>query len=119
VSRRWTDGRITYAVDLELKARMGIFAYWWQGAMEVLHINSRCSGGYKRADHRRLARHRRRTKNYGGPFKITTEADLYEDQFELAVLTTQSGLRYLSYLPTLWFGDLRKAEGVHFMKRTP
>jgi diacylglycerol kinase (ATP) len=57
-----------------------------------------------------------RTKNYGGPFKITTEADLYEDQFELAVLTTQSGLRYLSYLPTLWFGDLRKADGVHFMK---
>src|SRR5262245_3060184 len=30
------DGRITCAVDLELKARMGIFAYWWQGAMEVL-----------------------------------------------------------------------------------
>ena len=22
----------------------------------------------------------------------------------------------MSYLPTLWFGDLRKAEGVHFMK---
>src|SRR6516162_8061322 len=30
------DGRITYAVDLELKAKMGIFAYWWQGALEVL-----------------------------------------------------------------------------------
>ena len=38
------------------------------------------------------------------------------NQFELAVLTTQSGLRYLSYLPTLWFGDLRKTEGVHFLK---
>src|SRR5437773_2144339 len=31
------DGRITYAVDLELKAKMGIFAYWWQGAREVLN----------------------------------------------------------------------------------
>src|ERR1700755_3513623 len=30
------DGRITYAVDLELKAKMGIFAYWWQGVVEVL-----------------------------------------------------------------------------------
>jgi len=112
------DGRITYAVDLELKAKMGIFAYWWQGAMEVLQ--------YKFPMFRVITQDHQtiegslvivgRTKHYGGPFKITTEADLYEDQFELAVLTTQSGLRYLSYLPTLWFGDLRKAEGVHFMK---
>ena len=111
------DGRITYAVDLELKAKMGIFAYWWQGALEVLQ--------YKFPRFRVSTQDQTiegslvivgRTKHYGGPFKITTEADLYEDQFELAVLTTQSGLRYLSYLPTLWFGDLRKAEGVHFMK---
>jgi len=32
------------------------------------------------------------------------------------VLTTQSGLRYLSYLPTLWMGNLRKEEDVHFWK---
>jgi diacylglycerol kinase family enzyme len=31
-------------------------------------------------------------------------------------LTTQSGLRYLSYLPTLWMGNLRGTEGVHFHK---
>ena len=31
------DGRITYAVDLELKARFGILAYWWQGAREVIN----------------------------------------------------------------------------------
>ena len=111
------DGRITYAVDLELKAKMGIFAYWWQGAVEVLQ--------YKFPMFRIITEDQAidgslvivgRTKHYGGPFKITTEADLYGDQFELAVLTTQSGLRYLSYLPTLWFGDLRKADGVYFMK---
>src|SRR5262244_4061790 len=111
------DGRITYAVDLELKARMGIFAYWWQGAVEVLQ--------YKFPMFRVKTQDQSidgslvivgRTKHYGGPFKITTEADLYEDQFELAVLTTQSGLRYLSYLPTLWFGNLRNADGVHFVK---
>jgi len=111
------DGRITYAVDLEMKAKMGIFAYWWQGAVEVLQ--------YKFPMFRVTTQNQAidgslvivgRTKHYGGPFKITTEADLYGDQFELAVLTTQSGLRYLSYLPTLWFGDLRKAEGVYFMK---
>jgi diacylglycerol kinase family enzyme len=57
-----------------------------------------------------------RTKHYGGPFKITTAADLYEDQFELMALTTQSGFRYLSYLPSLWFDKLRGTDGVHFWK---
>src|SRR5262244_1548807 len=31
------DGRITYAVDLELKAKMGILAYWLQGVREVFN----------------------------------------------------------------------------------
>ncbi len=111
------DGRITYAVDLELKAKMGIFAYWWQGAREVLNYKfPRFTVKTKDQSIEASLVIVGRTKHYGGPFKITTEADLYEDQFELAVLTTQSGLRYLSYLPTLWFGDLRKAEGVHFVK---
>src|ERR1700676_2682136 len=29
------DGMIVYSIDLELKARLGIVAYWWQGAREV------------------------------------------------------------------------------------
>lgn len=111
------DGKITYAVDLELKAKMGILAYWWQGVREVL--------AYKFPRFRVVTADKTveaslvivgRTKHYGGPFKITTEADLFEDQFELAALTTQSGLRYLSYLPTLWLGSLRDTEGIHFWK---
>jgi diacylglycerol kinase family enzyme len=57
-----------------------------------------------------------RTKNYGGPSKITTDADLYENKFELMALTTQSGFRYLSYLPNLWMNKLRGTDGVHFWK---
>jgi len=103
------DGRITYAVDLELKARLGILAYWWQGAREVFnykfqHFRVTSEGQSHEVSLVIVGR----TKHYGGPFKITTGADLYEDQFEFVGLTTQSGLRYLSYLPTLWFGDLRK-----------
>jgi diacylglycerol kinase (ATP) len=111
------DGQITYALDLDLKARLGILAYWWQGVREVF--------AYRFPRFRVISAGQvldaslvivGRTKHYGGPFKITTRADLYEDQFELLALTTQSGLKYLSYLPTLWFGDLRKAEGTHFWK---
>ena len=111
------DGRITYAVDLELKARLGILAYWWQGAREVFnykfhHFRVSIEGQSREVSLVIVGR----TKHYGGPFKITTKADLFEDQFEFVGLTTQSGLKYLSYLPTLWFGDLRKEEGVYFWK---
>jgi len=111
------DGMIVYSVDLELKAKVGILAYWYQGAREVLR--------YKFPHFRVVAEGQAidatlvvvgRTKNYGGPFKITTEADLYEDRFEVMALTTQSGFKYLSYLPTLWMNKLRGTEGVHFYK---
>jgi len=111
------DGMIVYSLDLDLKARLGILAYWWQGAREVFRYkfpHFRVVIGGKKTDASLVVVGR--TTNYGGPFKITTGADLFEDQFEVMALTTQSGLRYLSYLPTLWMGNLRGTEGVHFWK---
>jgi diacylglycerol kinase (ATP) len=111
------DGRIVYSIDLELKARMGILAYWWQGAREIFrydypHFRVVINGQSSDASLAIVGR----TKNYGGPFKITTLADLYEDKFEVMTLRTRSGLRYLSYLPTLYLGKLRGTEGVIFSK---
>lgn len=111
------DGQITYALNLDLKARFGILAYWWQGVREVFAYKFprfRITSPDLAVDASLVIVGR--TKHYGGPFKITTRADLYEDRFELLALTTQSGFRYLSYLPQLWFGDLRKCEGTHFWK---
>jgi diacylglycerol kinase (ATP) len=111
------DGMIVYAIDLDLKARVGILAYWWQGAREVFRYkfpHFRVIGGGQKIDVSLVVVGR--TKHYGGPFKITTGADLYEDQFELMALTTQNGLRYLSYLPSLWLQKLRGVDGVHFWK---
>jgi len=111
------DGMIVYSIDLELKARVGILAYWWGGAREVFRYkfqHFRIVTGDQKLDASLAIVGR--TKNYGGPFKITTGADLFEDQFEIMALTTQSGFRYLSYLPSLWLGDLRESEGVHFWK---
>lgn len=111
------DGMIVYSIDLDLKARVGILAYWWQGAYEAFRYkfqHFRVTSAGKELDASLVVVGR--TKNYGGPFKITTDADLYENQFELMALTTQSGFRYLSYLPTLWLGKLRGTAGVHFWK---
>jgi diacylglycerol kinase (ATP) len=113
------DGMIVYAIDLDLKARVGILAYWWQGAREIFrykfpHFRVITGDGDEKLDASLVVVGR--TKHYGGPFKITTGADLYEDRFELMALTTQSGFRYLSYLPSLWFEKLRGLEGVHYWK---
>src|SRR5947207_3220096 len=111
------DGMIVYSLDLDLKARIGMLAYWWEGAREVFRYNFqhfRVRIGDQKLDASLAIVGR--TKNYGGPFKITTNADLFEDQFEVMALTTQSGFRYLSYLPTLWMGNLRGTEGVNFYK---
>src|ERR1700723_2031280 len=111
------DGMIVYAIDLDLKARVGILAYWWQGAREVFRYkfpHFRVVKGDQRIDATLVVVGR--TKNYGGPFKITTDADLYENKFELMALTTQSGFRYLSYLPSLWMNKLGGTDGVHFWK---
>ncbi len=117
VSGAGPDGMIVYSVDLGLKARVGILAYWWQGAREVLRYTFprfRVRAGELQMEATLVVVGR--TKNYGGPFKITDQADLFEDRFEVMALTTQSGFRYLSYLPTLWMGNLRKEEDVHFWK---
>jgi diacylglycerol kinase (ATP) len=111
------DGMIVYSVDLELKARLGVLAYWWQGAREVFRYDFphfRVVLGDESSDCSLVVVGR--TKNYGGPFKITTMADLYEDEFEIMTLSTRSGFRYLSYLPPLYLGKLRGMQGVNFSK---
>jgi YegS/Rv2252/BmrU family lipid kinase len=111
------DGMIVYSLDLRLKARYGILSYWWQGARQIFNYTFprfRVTVGGEKIDGSLVIVGR--TKNYGGPFKITTGADLYENCFEVLVLTTQSGFRYLSYLPPLWLGKLRGLNGVHFFK---
>ena len=111
------DGMIVYSIDLDLKSRVGILAYWWQGASQVFRYkfpHFRVVGGGQNIDASLVVVGR--TKNYGGPFQITTDASLYEDQFEIMALTTRSGLRYLTYLPALLFRKLRGTQGVHFWK---
>jgi diacylglycerol kinase (ATP) len=111
------DGMIVYSLDLGLKARFGVLAYWWQGACEIFRYEYplfRVVTGDRKLDASLVVVGR--TKHYGGPFQITTEADLYSDEFEIMALTTRSGFRYLSYLPTLWLRKLRGLDGVHYWK---
>src|SRR5579864_6308063 len=72
------DGMIVYSIDLGLKSRVGILAYWWEGVREAFRYKFPhfrvTSGGRTINASLVIVGH---TKNYGGPFKITTEADLF------------------------------------------
>src|SRR6201998_1271082 len=67
------DGMIVYGIDLDLKARLGILAYWWEGAGQLFRykfprFRVATNEGVIEASLVIVGR----TKNYGGPFKITT-----------------------------------------------
>ncbi len=111
------DGMMIYAVKPDSKSKAGILAYWWEGFRQVFRYRFprfRVMTAEHSLDATLLVVGR--TKNYGGPFCITTRADLFEDSFELTAITTRSALRYLGYLPKLWLGKLRSERGVFFWK---
>jgi YegS/Rv2252/BmrU family lipid kinase len=115
------DGALVSAVRPEIKLKAGILAYWQEGFRQLSRYDfpmfntlmaDTGNGGSIDASLVIVGR----TKNYGGPFKITTEADLLSSEFELAFVTTRSAWRYIAYLPLIWAGKLRGAKYVRFFK---
>jgi diacylglycerol kinase (ATP) len=113
------DGALVQAVHPEFKRQAGIFAYWQEGLRQLTRYDfplfrTSMAGNAMNIDASLVIVGR--TKHYGGPFKITTEADLLQPQFELAFVTTRSAWRYLAYMPLIWAGKLRSARYVQFFK---
>ena len=111
------DGAIVNGVHAGLKKRAGIIAYWAEGLRQLLSYNFaemriESHGQERRATIVVVGR----TKHYGGPFKITTGADLFEDSFEILTYSKRSRLAYALCLPALWMGQLRKREGIEAWK---
>jgi diacylglycerol kinase (ATP) len=113
------DGALVHAVDEKLKRRAGVLAYWVEGFRQLFvypfpEFRVKAAGRELRGTLLVVGR----TKHYGGPFRITTEASLFEDSLELMVSTTRSRLRYLLDLPALLWGRLRNLPGIYFWKAT-
>jgi len=113
------DGALVAAVHPEFKGRAGIIAYWQTGFQELTRYTFprfRATTGDLTIDATLVVVGR--TKHYGGPFQITTEADLQRPEFELMFFSTRSAWRYLAYMPLIWAKQLRGAPYVHFCKAT-
>lgn len=111
------DAALVAAVDPRIKHRAGILAYWHEGFRQLVRYDFprlRLRTPERTLDATLVVVGR--TKHYGGPFRITTKASLLQDEFELAAVTTASRLRYISYLPLLCAGQLRRAHHMEFWK---
>jgi diacylglycerol kinase (ATP) len=113
------DGALVSAVRPEVKLKSGILAYWQEGLRQLTRYDfpmfrTQMAGSAIDVDASLVIVGR--TKHYGGPFKITTEADLLRPEFELVFVTTRSAWRYLAYMPLIWLGKLRGARHVRFFK---
>lgn len=113
------DGAIVNGVHAGLKKSAGVFAYWVEGFRQLFSYafpQMRVRSGGR--DHQATIIVVGRTAHYGGPFKITTEASLFEDSFEFLTNSTRSRLGYLACLPALFTGTLRKRNGIETWKAT-
>jgi diacylglycerol kinase (ATP) len=113
------DGAIVNGVDEIFKKNAGILAYWAEGARQLVQydfpeMRIRSGGRERRATIVVIGR----TAHYGGPFKITTGASLFEDSFEMLTNSATSRFQYLACLPALWIGKLRNIKGIDAWKDT-
>jgi diacylglycerol kinase (ATP) len=111
------DGAMVRAVSPALKDRVGTLAFWLEGfrqlgAYQFPRFRVKVEGGTSEATLIVLGR----TKHYGGPFQITTRADLYGNDFELMLCTAKSRWKYLAYMPLLLGGGLRGARDIRFVR---
>jgi YegS/Rv2252/BmrU family lipid kinase len=111
------DGAIVNGVDSKLKKRIGTFAYWVEGMRQLFTYKF----PIMRIESREFTVEATivvvgRTAEFGGPFRITDRASLFEDSFEIVAFSTQSRLRYLFALPLLYLGKLRGVRGISSWK---
>ncbi len=111
------DGAIVNGVHAGLKKHTGQLAYWAEGFRQLMSysfapMRIQSHGEERRATIVVVGR----TKHYGGPFKLTTGADLFEDSFEFLTFSKSSRFAYASCLPALWTGKLRTRDGIDTWK---
>ena len=113
------DGAIVNGVSCDFKNKAGQLAYWAEGFRQLFAYNFpemriRSNGQDLRATTVVVGR----TVNYGGPFKITTGASLYDNSFEIVTNSMKSRFKYAACLPALWLGKLREMRGIGAWKAT-
>jgi diacylglycerol kinase (ATP) len=113
------DGAIVDGVSNQVKHHTGMLAFWMEGARQ-LAVYKFPRFRVKTETHELEATMIvvGRTKHYGGPLRITKEADLFGNDFQVMVCATRSRLSYLTFVPMACIGQVRLAPGCSFLRST-
>lgn len=112
------DAALVHSLDITVKHRVGILAYWLEGFKQLWrykfpHFRVTTDGGRESSAALLVVG---RTKHYGGPFQITRGANLFDDEFEIALFESRWAPSYLGYMPAAWLGMLPNLSKVKFLK---
>lgn len=117
VSGAGPDGAIVHGINAKFKSRTGILAYWLEGLRQFFTYPFplfRIESPEKQLTASLIVVGR--TKYYGGPFRITVGASLFEDNFEIVAYTGRNRFGLLRCLPAIWLGRLHRVSGIHIWK---
>lgn len=111
------DADMVHRVDANLKNRFGKGAYWVAGIAQILGykypmFRASSSANEKIGSYLAIGR----VKAHGFPVSITDQADLFSNEFELAVFSSNNNMRAFLHGWAALFGKLRRMRDVHFWR---
>lgn len=111
------DGCIVYKLNTQTKLSLGLLSYWLESFRQLFVYDFPWFEVKANEQHwRAVFAVVSRTRHYGGPIQITRHADLFSDEFEIAVFTHRQRFKFLLYLVANWLGQLERFPDVKFIK---
>ena len=113
------DAGIIAALNYGLKRKLGEGSFWITGFKQLLRYHFApfdlfINGKRYSATFAVISK----ARNYGGPFQITSQADLFSDQFDICLFQSHSRWRYLCYLWHVALGRHLSLPDVQYLKAT-
>ncbi len=109
------DAAIVRSLNAQAKSNLGILSFWLEGFHQLFtydfrHFKVEIEGKEHLASELIVSR----TKNYGGPVRLTRRASLFRDEFEVFLTGTRSRPLYLIYFLAQQVGLLERFSSVNF-----
>jgi diacylglycerol kinase (ATP) len=111
------DAGVVAALNYRLKRRLGEGAFWIAGLQQLVRYHFTpfrlvIDGRDYSATFAVISK----ARNYGGPFQITVQANLFSDQFDVCLFQSRCRWRYLHYLWQVAIGRHLSLPDVRYMK---
>jgi YegS/Rv2252/BmrU family lipid kinase len=111
------DAEIIAALNPGLKRKLGEGSFWIAGFKQLLRYHfTPFQLAINRVSYSATFAVISKARNYGGPFQITAQADLFSDEFDICLFQGRSRWRYLHYLWHVAMGRHRSLPDVRYLK---